>query len=237
MKVTQEDMSMTLKKMLLLASMALAAIAFAAPAAAQAEAYWTTTDGTVGDESEAVPVDLEAEITSTIGTLNTKATIFLTGEVWNDEESKMGEGEITLKEATGKGTVAGVPAFLDCTVEVTLLGGNWPLTLTTDTDAGASTTDATVDVEEVKFVNHYNAGCQAAGVPPTGGATGTVTATASTDEDHVDLTLEGGDLTVFNPATGEHVPGPIPATISSNPSPIELTADPSGSIGVEQHDE
>lgn len=229
---------MTLKKMLLLASMALAAIAFAAPAAAQAEAYWTHGEhgDTVGNGTgNGTKVELEHNIASQAGGLNTRALIYLTGEVWNDPVSEMGEGKITEHEATGAGTVVGIPPALDCTVTVNLGNAIWPLTLTTDEDVGATETDATVDVENVTFQNTYNQACQNLGIPATTAATGTVEATASSNGDHVDLTLEPEQpgLTAYNPATGVHL-SPSPAiTLNSEGTPLTMEGE-EGPIGVEQ---
>jgi hypothetical protein len=226
---------MTIKKVLLLASMALALIAFAAPAAAQADAFWTTTAGTVGGEGEGVPVETEGLITSSFGGLNTTAPIRLEGEVWNGAEH--GEGSINAEAGTG--FVPGIPPSI-CDVEVTLVGEPWTVTLTTDTEPGSDTNDATLDMTEVGFINHYSHGCFTASgglIPTKGAATGKITATATTNGHHVDLTLEPTqDLYPTNAETWEHITTAAHVELASNPSPLTLkTVEEGGSIGVEQH--
>jgi hypothetical protein len=225
---------MTIKKMLLLAMMALAVIAFAAPAVAQATAKWTTTDGTVGPKTEGVQVTTAGAITSSFGGLNTTAPIHLEGEVWNGAH---GEGSINAE--AGAGFVPGIPTSI-CTVAVTLVGEPWSLTLTTDTEPGSDTNDATLDMSEVGFINHYSHGCFTASgglIPTKGAATGTVTATATTNGHHVDLTLEATqDLYPTDPETWIHKTTAEHVALTSNPSPLVLkTVEEGGSIGVEQH--
>jgi hypothetical protein len=226
---------MTITKILLLASLALAVVAFAAPAAAQAEAFWTTTEGTVKGPGSGVAVEAEGAITSFFG-FGTTATIRLEGEVWNGEQD--GEGSIEA-DVIGTGFVPGIPPSI-CQVHVTLVGEPWSVTLTTDPEEDAGTNDATVDLGEVGFVNHYSHGCPTVTggkIPTKGAATGTVTATASTDGDHVDITLETTqDLYPTNPDTWQHLTTAVHVGMTSNPNPLLLwTVDPAGSIGVEQH--
>jgi hypothetical protein len=185
-RTTQEAQAM-IKKTMLLASMALALIAFAAPAAAQADAFWTTTAGTVGGEGEGVPVETEGAITTSYGGLNTSAPVRIEGEVWNGAH-----GEGSIEATAGVGFVPGIPTSI-CTVAVTLVGEPWSLTLTTDTEPGSDTNDATLDMSEVGLIKHFSHGCFTASgglIPATVAVTGAMTATASTNGDHVDLTLE-----------------------------------------------
>jgi hypothetical protein len=226
---------MIIRKMLLLASMALAVVAFAAPAVAQADAFWTTTSGTVGGEGEGVNVEAGGFLTTSFGGLNTMSSLRLEGIVWNGAEH--GEGSIEA-EAAG-GFVPGIPTSI-CTVAITLVGEPWGLTLTTDPEEDASTNDATVDLGEVGFINHYSHGCITASggaIPTKAAATGTVTATASTDGDHVDLTFEATqDLYPTDPETWIHKTTEQHVGFTSHPSSLVLwTFNPEVSIGVEQH--
>jgi hypothetical protein len=196
---------------------------------------WTTTDGTISGKEEALAVETEGEITSSFGGLNTTVPIRFEGEVWNG----VAHGEGSINAEAGAGFVPGIPTSI-CTVEVTLVGGPWSIALTMDTEIGAETDDATVDMSEVGFINHYSHGCFTASggaIPTKGAATGTVTATAETNGDHVDLTLAATqDLYLTNAETWKHITTAEHVALYSNPSPLVLqTVDPEGSIGVEQH--
>jgi hypothetical protein len=198
------------------------------------ETYWTTTGGTVGSQGEGMAVYAEGEITSFAAGFSMKSTIRLEGEAWNDEESETGVGQV-FGEAIGHGTVVGLPTAL-CTINVTLPDQPWSLALTKDEEEGATTEDATLDVEGFKFVYHLSHGCQTAGTTSSFGVTGTLTATAETDEDHLNLDLASTQpLYVYNTGTGEHLSKEFHYNLSSNPDPLVLqTVDPEGSIGVEQ---
>jgi hypothetical protein len=121
---------MTVKKVLLLTSMALVAIATTAPAMAQAEGYWWY-DGeeeyypTPGLEKEVKPF---GELSLTVNGIEFGPCekIELRGELWN-ELMGMGEGEVLESLQNGKKCKTSLPG---CTVEEsTLLGFPWLVTL------------------------------------------------------------------------------------------------------------
>ncbi|HEY6730654.1 MAG TPA: hypothetical protein VI039_06475 [Solirubrobacterales bacterium] len=157
---------MTIKKIVLLTSMALALVAFAAPAAQAENTTWYTDDTEIGDISEPQTVEVHGELSSTLGFKTGPAVVHGHGDIWNDPETNMGEGEITEFEITGELSVGpGLPETCKATGTADNLG--WPITATTNV----------VDIEAA-FENHYNAVCQALGFPKSVTASGIATGVA-----------------------------------------------------------
>jgi hypothetical protein len=227
---------MAMKKVLLLSCLALALIAFAAPAVAQAEAFWTTTDGTVGGAEESVIVESEGELATFSAGFNTNFLIRLEGEVRNGAS----DGEGSIEAEASEGFVSGIPKAI-CAIEVIPVGEPWSVTLTTDKGDGAETDDATLDIEEMGLFFDFSHGCHTVSggfIPKESAITGTMKATAATNGDTTNLALEPTQsLYLTDPTTWQHITTVLHFGFSSNPSPLVLqTVDPEGSIGVEQHE-
>jgi hypothetical protein len=178
---------MTMKKMLLLASMALAAIAFAAPAAAQANLQWYV-------ESPEEVLEGEAEFSAT-GVITNEALggVFSTGPaavdfsgvLYNEE----GKGHGTITQGTITGT--NIPTNLGptCVVTAATIASGIDWTITT------STTDPEITIDNATFLNHYSSGCAAFGVPSTVSAQGDVTGTVKNGVNKACIVLnKSGDM-------------------------------------------
>jgi hypothetical protein len=187
---------MTMKKMLLLASMALAAIAFAAPAAAQANLQWYT-------ESPEEVLEGEAEFSATGSITNEwlggafttgPAAVDFSGNLYNEEGK--GHGTIT----SGTITTANIPTNLGPTCVATsgTIGSvDWTIT--------TSTTDPEITIDNATFLNHYSPGCAAFGVPSTVSAQGDVTGTVKNGVNKACIVLnKSGDMK--NEITGSSFP-------------------------------
>jgi hypothetical protein len=144
------------KKMMLLAVSAAALVAFAVPAAAQANLTW----------SEAGTIEGSGELTSTsqTGLVTGPAPVSFTAEV----EGSAGEvTSFVINEGKG-GIPTNVPG---CTAQGTTAALNWGASLATPD---------TMTIEDVTFVNHYTgASCAVAGVPPSVPVAGDVTLTVT----------------------------------------------------------
>jgi hypothetical protein len=181
---------MTIKKLLLLASMALAVVAFAAPAA-QAES-WFSDPGEVelGNEENATPITVAGELSSTANKFTTgPAVVHGSGSLWNDGTGHA-KGVITKFSITGELGVQGVPP--SCEVTGTAEGLPWVVT---------TTTGKVIDIKGAKFTNHYNHACQTFGFPATVTAEGTATgvlneAGAIVFNNAGDMTAAGGLVAV-----------------------------------------
>jgi hypothetical protein len=185
---------MTIKKMLLLASMALAAVAFAAPAAAQASPEWLLNGATLNGEEE---FHIEGELSSNVigsAVVSGPCEVTFTGTAKN--VNGMADGAVEAGTISKTCSVAQIPG---CSFEPTLNnlgeGNKWPLTGTTVTGVNA------VEIQSASFTNHYNATCVAAGLPATVTATGTATGIVAGSEC---LSFEGhnDDLFMVSPPTG-----------------------------------
>lgn len=168
---------MTFKKIMLLASMAIAAVAFAAPAAQADAPEWFHGDTPVGGEAEAEALHVVGELSSrlTVGTLvSGPCEVTFEGEAWN--ENGMAEGIITGGniEHTCETSTAG------CTITPTLQEFPWTLTGTTVTG------EPGVEIVGAQFENHYLGSCPVpvTTIMATGTATGIV-------DDEGCLSMEG----------------------------------------------
>lgn len=177
---------MKIRKILLLASMALAAVALAAPAA-QANDTWTTDGEPIPGEGNPTTVEVNGELSSTVlGVTTGPAVVHGHGDIWNGEN--MGEGKITKFTITGSLSVSPLPH--PCTATGTA-NVPWSVTATT----------GVVDIN-AHFTNHYNATCQAFGLPATatahGTATGTVEGNCLNFVNAGDMTTSGGQAVKLN---------------------------------------
>jgi hypothetical protein len=179
-------MTMTIKKLLLLASMALAVLAFAAPAA-QAES-WYSDPGEVelGNEEEATPVTAAGELSLTANGFTTgPGVVHWSGSFWNDG-SGHAKGVISSLQVTGELRI--IPLVSSCTA--TMTAENLPWVITT-------TPSKVVDLKHAQFTMHYNHVCQTLGFPATVTATGTATSVLNEAEEIEfnnagDMTAAGG---------------------------------------------
>jgi hypothetical protein len=190
---------MTIKKLLLLlASMALAAVAFAAPAA-QAES-WFADPGEIelGDEDNATPITLAGELSWTANGIPTgPAVVHGSGSLWNDGTGHA-KGVITAFSITGELSPGPIPKT--CTVTSTT--ENLPWTITT-------TSGKVIDIKGTQFTNHYNHTCQTFGFPATLTVSGTATGVLSGD---AIVFTNAGDMT----AVGGQVPVTLNGSVSIN---------------------
>jgi hypothetical protein len=181
---------MVFRRLLFVISMALAAVAFAAPAA-QAET-WFSDPGEVelgGSEEEATPITLAGELSSTASSFTTgPAEVHGSGYLWNEEGEAV--GTITSFSATGELLIQGVPP--SCTVTTTPENLPWKIRVT------PLFFIQQIDTKDVQFTTHYNHACQTLGFPSTATITGTLTGdwTDATGfvyyKGHGDLTVAGG---------------------------------------------
>lgn len=209
---------MTIKKMLLLASMALAVVAFAAPAAAQANANWITGGNPIGDEDDPTTVSVHGELASKVGNFTTgPAVVHGHGLLWNSAASGMGEGEITSFTITGELPVQGQPDPR-CQATGTTAELPWPVTATTPTEAGKP---YEVDID-AHFTNDYNSFCQALGFPATATAAGTAVGTVS-----------GNCLNFNSSGNMKTVPGGAPVALTGSVCITDEESEEGGEIGLE----
>jgi len=186
---------MTFKKIMLVASMAMAAVAFAAPAA-QAAPEWYIHTGPGTEETLQNPANFEitGELSSNvIGSALVSGPCHVIFEGTAENVNGMAAG--TVEEGfISEHCETNIPG---CTFTPTLEVGNWPLTGVTLTGHDG------VEINEANFTNHYNATCQAYGIPATVTATGTATALVDTEaptgecitfEEHLDHLFIGGPL-------------------------------------------
>jgi hypothetical protein len=192
---------MTLKKMLLLASAVMALVAFAAPAAASAD-QWYTDPGEVliGGSGAKDDVTLTANLTFTQGSISVGACVAsITAELWNAGGVATGE-TIGIWIAPGPGCVVKVGGTPICNIENVEIGAGH-----------VNTSGAAIDIESVFFFDKFSEGCA---IGQEGGAEGTLTGTWEAgghcivfNEDG-DLQNESGEVTVdgtlCNPALTLH---------------------------------
>jgi len=154
---------MSIKKILLLASMALAVVAFAAPAA-QAHPEWYLNEETV--EGEIEEVTLEGSLSSVAAVTSGPCNVTFEGTVFNENE--MAGGVIKKGTIQEHCPVAGIPG---CSFTPTLeIGTGWKITGITVTEGLEA-----IEIQNAAFDNHYNNVCQAVGLPATVTAQGTAT--------------------------------------------------------------
>src|SRR5689334_4324020 len=194
---------MTIKKILMLASMALAVVAFAA----QANDTWTTDGEPIPGPLDPTTVVVHGELSSKVGNFTTgPAVVHGHGDIWNGEE--MGEGQISNFTITGELAVGpGLPS--SCKATGTANNLPWSVTATT----------GVVDIS-AHFTNHYNAVCQSLGFPASatahGTATGTVEGNCLKFNNSGDMTTSGGAAVALTgkvcitDAEGEGVIGTTP---------------------------
>ena len=172
---------MTLKKMLLLASMAFAAVAFMAPAMAQADEWYTDhpTEETIplGIEKE---VEFTGELNSTSGGLRSgPCEVHVVVDVWNEEFAGgkvTGTGEVTLYEITTEPHCeTNLPG---CGIEKTTSNTEVPWHF----NVGPGTA---IDIEGANVRYVYTEACQAFGLPKEVEAKGTLTGQAVNGEGEV----------------------------------------------------
>jgi hypothetical protein len=205
---TQEGMTMTIKKLLLLASMAFAALAFAAPAA-QAES-WFSDPGEIelGNEEEATPITVAGELSSTSNGITTgPAVVHGSGALWNDGTGHA-KGVITAFKITGELNIKGIPK--SCEVTGTAEALPWVIT---------TTSKKVIDIKGLQYTNHYNHACQTFGFPATltvsGTATGVLSGDAIVFTNAGDLTAAGG-LVAITQDGSINVSGPEGETFTLN---------------------
>jgi len=160
---------MTFKKIMLVASMALAAVAFAAPAAqAEAPEWWDMSFGTEETLESERTVRLTAELSSiVVGSALVSGPCHINFEGTAANFAGMATRPLEAA-AIQEHCNTSIPG---CTFTSTLnIGAGWPLTGLTVTGEEA------VEINEASFTNHYNATCQAYGVPATLAFSGTMTA-------------------------------------------------------------
>jgi len=164
---------MTIKKMLMLLGMALAAVAFAAPAMAQAD-VWVTDGGEVGESTEtADEVTFSGSLTATAGPLhfgpcNVESNV----DAWNEEGEATGEAtNLTIKTPCPVSLTVGGTPIVVC--EIVQAGPQtafpWHVDVATN-EIGAGTD---VAITGASFFN-ITKGCPE-GVPGAVAAKGTAT--------------------------------------------------------------
>jgi len=204
------------KKTMLLAGMALAAIAFAAPTAqAEPVEWWIHTES--GEETLEGTEELHAEGALTLDVILSPSFTYVLGPCNYTFEGVAENVEGMASGAVTRGNISGFPCNSNvpgCTVKnASLSNFNWPLTATT------SGSDI-VDIEGFTFTNIFN-GCSAFDFLGEFNVAGTVTGEATTEPNaqgescinlnsHVDhMTVEGsnvpvdvtGEICIANPLT------------------------------------
>jgi hypothetical protein len=178
---------MITKKMLLLAVSAMALVAFAAPAAAQANApEWLTGGVSIAGEDE-IHVEGELSSLSSTGLTTGPCNVTLTGTAKN--ENGMAAGSITGGTVSKPCTTnkAGCEA-----TDVTLnIGAGWAIT-------GATVTGVEgVEIIGASFTNHYNS-ASACGLPVASvTASGTVTGIVTEGGECISLENHKDDMSAF----------------------------------------
>lgn len=165
---------MTFKKIMLLASMAMAAVAFAAPAA-QASPEWFHNGVRVKGPGQAkvlhVTGKLSSEVIETGGFTSGPCEVTFEGEAWN--ENNMADGVIT------GGSIQHIcnTNAPGCTITPTLENFPWNITGTTVTDE-----ENAIEITGAQFTNHYIGGAACPVPVSTIMATGTATGIVEPDE-------------------------------------------------------
>jgi hypothetical protein len=171
------------KKTMLLASMALAVVAFAAPAMAQAYDEWYTHVGeeevTIGNTTETGDlVEFTGSLSSktTTNVINGPCVVHAQVLLWNEivaPEDATATGEVTGFQITGPCDVtvpgSGTLPTAFCSVSATASVNTenpWHVNVGPNTE---------ISIEGANFTNHYTAGCQSIGFPAEAEASGTAT--------------------------------------------------------------
>lgn len=161
---------MKTKKMLLLAVSAMALVAFAVPAAAQANAPEWLTEGTPIAGEENLHIVGELSSLSSTGLTTGPCEVTFEGTAVNANSMASGSieaGTVSAPCATNK---AGCEAT---NVTLNIPAGGWVITGTTVTEGEG------VEIQNASFTNHYNSaancGLPVASVTATGTVTGIVT--------------------------------------------------------------
>ena len=161
---------MTFKKIMLVASMAMAAVAFAAPAAqADAPEWWIhtgpeTEETLQGEEGFRITGALSSNV---VGSALVSGPCNVTLEGTASNVNGMASGTITSGTTT-KTCQTPIPGcHFEPTLDFTI---PWSVTGVTVTG------EKGIEIGNAKFLEHYNATCQAYGIPPTVTFTGTMTA-------------------------------------------------------------
>jgi hypothetical protein len=165
---------MTIKKMLVLLGAAMALVAFAAPAVAQADQWYTDHEGQEtllgGSTAEADEVELTGDLTSTSGGLAVTCTVHAIVDLWN--ENGAATGEVTTFTITAPSCKSNIDKF-GCTIKnAGPIGLSWHV----DVETG----EGGIVITEAGFFNEYTgANCALVGIPTgvqipaSGDATGT----------------------------------------------------------------
>jgi hypothetical protein len=157
---------MITKKMLLLAVSAMSLVAFAVPAAAQAEAPLWLTEGSPITTAEELHVVGELTSVSSTGLETGPCAVTFSGTAENANGMAAGRitaGSVAAPCATNK------PNCSATAVTLNIPEGGWNLTGTTVTE------ETGVEIQNASFTNHYNSAANC-GLPVTAvTATGTVT--------------------------------------------------------------
>jgi hypothetical protein len=186
---------MTMKKMLLLAGMALAAIAFAAPAAqAEGPSWYSHASGSDVLLEEPEEFAMHGTFSSQgvgSGLVTGPCTVEFEGTAFNENGMAGGNVEVArIQEECG----TNLP---NCRVKPTLNQGSLPWDLTGVTITGQQGAEITTPT----FTNHYTAGCAAFGLPTEISADGITTgiltsASCLTFNEHLDdMFIEVGGVT------------------------------------------
>jgi len=183
---------MSFKKIMLLASMAMAAVAFAAPAAQATAPEWYHGGVKVGGQANAKTLHVTGSLSSEVvgtGFESGPCEVTFSGLAWN--ENNMADGEITggsFHTHTCETNVEG------CTITPTLQNFPWNITGVTITPGATPPAKAGsgIEIQGAQFENHYIGGTCPVPVS-TIMATGTATAYVDTNsnkcldfENHID---------------------------------------------------
>jgi len=174
---------MTMKKMLLLAGMALAAIAFAAPAAQAHAPEWYTDPGEVTLVGEQGFTGLGEISSQAVGSPLTNGPCEIEFEGTAKNEAGMAAGQIEGANVLSTPCPTNLPG---CTVNPDISNFNWPIT-------GATVTgEPGLEIKNTTFTNTFATFCQTQyGIPKELSATGTGTGILVSDqcisfEEHLD---------------------------------------------------
>jgi hypothetical protein len=181
---------MTIKKMLVLLGAAMALVAFAAPAVAQADQWYTDHEGQEtllgSSTAEADEVELTGSLKSTSGGLSVNCTVHAIVDLWN--ENGAATGEVTSFTITATTCVTNVDG-LGCTIKN---AGAENLPWHVDVETGANG----IIITEAGFFNEFTGtNCALVGIP-TGvhiSAAGDATGTWNTSTHCIDFN-ESGDM-------------------------------------------
>jgi len=184
---------MLLRKMLLLAGTALAAIAFAVPAAAQAEApEWLTEPGGATLLGEA-QLHMAGELSWKSGAL-TSGPCAVTFEGVAKNEKEMAAGQLESGESLSHPCPTNLPG---CTVTPDFANFNWAITGVTVTG------ELGLEIRSVTSTATYPAFCQSTyGLPKEVSTTGTATGLVEANEECI--SFEGHQDDLFIEVGGQH---------------------------------